>query len=274
MSHDVSDFDSEVIARSHEIPVLCDFWAPWCGPCRMLGPVLEQLAAHADGRWELAKLNTDEKPEPAQRFQIRGIPAVKLFVDGEVVAEFTGAQSATMIEQWLAKHLPERTAPALKSASAALEQLDFANARELLRGALPDLEGADRERARYLLARAALWQDPAEALSLLRDLPAGIAEAQELDAVRTLATALLNDPDLPAEASENRQHYLAGYGYLRQGRIEEAMNHFTEILWDHPRYADGAVFRLQGALLRYLGSRHPLHRRHWNAFSGAADVAS
>ena len=78
MPTDVTNFDSEVIARSYQKPVLVDFWAPWCGPCRMIGPVLEKMADEAES-WELAKVNTDELTEVARRFDIKSIPAVKLF---------------------------------------------------------------------------------------------------------------------------------------------------------------------------------------------------
>lgn len=94
-------FREDVIETSHKKPVLVDFWAPWCGPCRILGPTLEKLARESKGAWRLVKINSDKHPDLTRRFGVRGIPTVKAFVDGEVVDEFVGAMPEPELRRWL-----------------------------------------------------------------------------------------------------------------------------------------------------------------------------
>ena len=103
MSTEVSDQDflTAVVERSKEIPVVVDFWAAWCGPCRALGPVLQKLEAEADGAWELATVDVDRNPVVSQGFRIQGIPAVRAFKNGELVAQFNGALPEAHVRQWL-----------------------------------------------------------------------------------------------------------------------------------------------------------------------------
>ncbi len=104
-----AEFEAEVVQRSSEVPVVVDFWAPWCGPCKQLGPTLEKAAKARTGKVVLAKIDTDENPDLATAFGVQGIPAVKAFADGEVVAEFVGVLSASQVEQFFDGLIPSES---------------------------------------------------------------------------------------------------------------------------------------------------------------------
>jgi len=99
------DFKEKVLEKSKDLPVVVDFWASWCMPCRILGPIIEKVAKDYEGKFVLAKVNVDEAPSTSQTYGIRGIPSVKMFKDGEVVDEFTGAMPEEKIKNWIESNL-------------------------------------------------------------------------------------------------------------------------------------------------------------------------
>jgi thioredoxin 2 len=112
---DTSDADFTAVADQSTIPVLVDVWAPWCGPCRMVSPALEQLATELAGTLKLVKVNADEAPEVSRRFEVQGIPTLVLMQHGTVVATQVGAAPASTLRSWLAEHLPADDAPTLEN---------------------------------------------------------------------------------------------------------------------------------------------------------------
>jgi putative thioredoxin len=114
-----SDFQTAVIDRSHQVPVVVDFWAEWCGPCRQLGPVIEKAVAARAGKIELAKVDVDANPGVSRAFAIQSIPAVKAFKDGQVASEFVGAQPPALVERFLDSLLPSEADGLIESGDEA-----------------------------------------------------------------------------------------------------------------------------------------------------------
>ncbi len=259
MSRDVSNFSTDVIERSRTVPVLVDFWAPWCGPCKMLKPVLEKLAAEAAGAWELVKVNTDERPELASQFGIRGIPDVKLFHRGQVIAEFSGAMPEFQLRQWLGQNLPSAGRAAMDLAREQILSGRFHDAEI----ALAQLQVADPDNSEVaaLLALATVFRDPAAALKLVHG-----RQGEQAELVRLFAHVLAIAPDSLPEYSA-RLPLLGGLAELRAGRFAEALRLLTGSMEESVRYADAAAKRACLAIFKLLGPRHPTSEEFHRRFS-------
>ncbi len=224
---DTRDFSKDVVERSYQIPVLVDFWAPWCGPCRILSPTIEQLAAEQEGRWELVKLNTEDFPEIAQQYRVMSIPNVKLFRDGKPVAEFVGALPRKDIEKWLKQHIPSGEKMQL---SAIVEK-----------------------------ARSLVFSDPLQAIDLVKDIALGDEHYDSAEDIRAIAH-FLNHP-LEEESGVARAMRKARES-LATGPTGQGLEAVIEATTLDKSYQNDLPRKTAIALFHLLGDAHPLTKQY------------
>jgi putative thioredoxin len=242
------DFQEKVVERSSQVPVVVDFWAEWCGPCRTLGPALEQAVKQRDGEVELVKLDTDANQRLAQQFQIQSIPAVKAFKDGKVVAEFIGAIPPAQIEAFLNQVAPSEA-----------DRLAESDDEESLRKAL-ELDPR-QARAAVGLGRLLLQRGETEAAAeVLGPFP------HDFIADGLAARAELSASENGAGADELQQAFAAWDG----GDPGTALEKLQQVLASEQ---DGArkdlLRRVMVAIFTELGADHPLAREHRRRLAAA-----
>jgi len=253
-----ADFDSQVLARSAQVPVLVDFWAAWCGPCRMIAPLLERLATEYAGRAEIAKVDADAEGSLAARYGVRSLPTLALFRAGRLVDAVIGAQPEAVLRELIERHLerPGDREREAAIAAAAAGETDEAVARL---GALAD---AEPDRPQHLLALLDVLLEAGRletAAERLAQAPLALTGSPEL-AKRAArleigsAAAMSGAPDSAAE-----RHAGAARGFLA-GHSAEALDAWLALMRADPLFGNGAAQRALRAAFRLLGEEHELVR--------------
>jgi putative thioredoxin len=241
-------FEADVLQKSLQVPVLVDFWATWCGPCKTLTPILEKLAAEYHGAFVLAKVDVDQEQQIAAAFQIRSVPTVFLVQNGQIVDGFPGAMPEGQLREFLAQHgvVPGEATPAEEPAApVALDpHAEVARLREAVAAE------ADKDEHKLDLALALLRVgDAEEAGRLLDALPANLSTDDRAVRARArlgFANALKDAPPrealeqaLARDANDLRARHLLGVRLLVDGQDEAALAQFIELLRLDRSYSDG-----------------------------------
>ena len=263
------NYQTDVIERSAQVPVLVDFWAPWCQPCKILMPVLANLAEQYGGKFILAKINTEEEQELAAQFAIRSIPTVKLFVNGQTVDKFAGALPEADIRKFLDQHIPRESDALVDQAEQLLLQGAIDDALALLKQA--KTEDPANSNIDIALAQAYAASGNAEkALEIADGLPADLQEKPEIRVLRGLLFFEKQLENAPSEAAlqerldrddnDSEARYLLAVQQVVGQRYEDAAQTLLELMRRDRSYGDDAARKALLRLFDILGDDPLVHR--------------
>ena len=247
-------FDTDVLNLSFQSPVVVDFWAPWCGPCKMLGPILERLAIESEGNFYLAKVNVDDNPNLSVRFGVQGIPAVKAFREGEITSSFVGALPEAKIREFLRDIGPSEADHAIQEAASLLVTRHWSEAEARYSMVLE--EQPNNAAATLGFVRALVAQGKGrQALTYIEDFPGGseIIAAKQLEELARLIAEVEGKDEHEEEQDMLDAQYWQSARLLARGHYEAGMDGLLEVLRVEKDYRKGEPRKVMLGMFALLG---------------------
>lgn len=257
-----ADFENEVLDFSLNTPVIVDFWADWCGPCKMIGPVLERLAEEGQGSFRLARVDVDANPNLPIRYGVRSIPTLKAFLKGQVVAELTGAQSEFKLREFIHNLAPNPSDLQVEKGNALLAAHNWKEAERTFQQVL-EAEEVHPGALLGLIKCLLIEGNARDALELIKEFPPS-AEYSRAETLKPLAEALAQlDEHRDLMTEDPLENALQNnLNLIRRGNLLAAMDGLLDILRADKKFHNGQVRELILALLELMGEEDPQTRQY------------
>lgn len=271
------NFEQDVIEASKKHPVVVDFWAEWCGPCKTLGPALEKVVGESKGSLSLVKIDVDQHMDLAQIFQVQGIPFVLLFKDGQPVDGFQGALPEDQVRQWLSQYMgevePEAPAipPKLEGARALIAQGKTEEAIKALEVLVQneEEEAEVRDDSRILLGKLLLSSDPKAAAEHLKTFHEDHKLYDAAHKLGMLANFLAVEKDGLPEPQKLADYTLEAQAAFKQGQLEACLDALLEVLYRDKNYHDDIARLAFIGIFEFLGRDHETVKAYQRRFEMA-----
>ena len=261
-----ADFEYQVIAYSQQVPVVVDFWAGWCVPCKVLSPMLEKLADEGGGAFRLAKVDVDANPNLAIRFNVRGIPAVKAFREGQVVSEFTGMLPEARLVEFIRALAPSKADLLIEKARTMLDLHQAGSAEKVFRQAL-EVSPANPAAILGLIKSLILQARVGEAAPMLHDFPAS-KEYGSVENLRPLVDTMVRiGTAAPHESDPQEPAYLNALRLVGRGNVLAAMDGILDILRQDKHYRKDEARRVMVGFFELMNPDDPITRQYRSEFA-------